>query len=80
MNPFYYIYYTVEKETAFIGGTYEEGEECTGRKTITVYQIANNTPRKRVDIITNKEDSREAIQDWLDDNGYGDIDYIFKQL
>lgn len=63
------LYYTVEKETE-IGN---EEETITGNKTITVYEILNNEPKSIASIdCGNEENSKEKIQEYLDDNGYGD--------
>lgn len=63
------IYYTVELETIDIDGTIE----CNGNKTITVYTIENNEPKQWFDIDCDCSDnSKESINDYLNDNGYED--------
>lgn len=63
------LYYTVEKELQQVG----DFEETTGFKTVTVYDIENNVPTKFFDLeISNDENTKEAINEYLSDNGYGD--------
>lgn len=63
------LYYTVEKETHQVG----EFEEITGYRMITVYEIENNVPTKFFSLETsNDENTEDAINDYLSDNGYGD--------
>lgn len=71
------LYYVVEKELQGNDGF----EETTGHKTITVYEMINNEPKKFTDIdATNNENSKKAIQEYLDDNGCGDDEFEFIQL
>lgn len=71
------LYYVVEKELQGNDGF----EETTGNKTITVYEMVNNEPKKFTDIdAANDENSVEKIQEYLDDNGYGDDEFEFIQL
>ena len=71
------LYYTVEKETHQVG----EFEEITGFKTVTVYDIENNIPTKFFELeISNDENTKEAINDYLSDNGYGDETFELIQL
>ena len=71
------LYYVVEKELQGNDGF----EETTGNKTITVYEMVNNEPKKLTDIdAANDENSQEKIQEYLDDNGYGDDEFEFIQL
>jgi len=71
------LYYVVEKELQGNDGF----EETTGNKTITVYEMVNNEPKKFTDIdAANDENSQEKIQEYLDDNGYGDDEFEFIQL
>ena len=71
------IYYTTEVE--FHDGDYDLGP--TGNKTIATYVVENG---ELVSFFTREVDleciSEEAIQDYLDDNGYGDNSYEFKLL
>lgn len=63
------IYYTVEKETEILN----EEEYITGNKTITVYEIINNKPENLFIVeCGNDENSKEVIQNYLNDNGMGD--------
>lgn len=71
------LYYTIEKETQNIDGI----EECTGHKTIRVYSISHKkvdgfVMEKEFDVeCLNEDNSEEAIQDYLDDNGMGDEEF-----
>jgi len=63
------LYYTVQKETEF----YDDIEECTGIKYISAYSIEDNIPTEFFTVVaSNEDDTEEAINDWLIDNGYGD--------
>ena len=71
------LYYTVEKELQQVG----DFEETTGFKTVTVYDIENNIPTKFFDLeISNDENTKEAINEYLSDNGYGDETFELIQL
>lgn len=71
------LYFTVEKQT----NTYDGVEECVGWKTISVYEILLDRPKLWFEIEAKNEDSSEGvIQDWLDENGFGDRDYEFVRL
>lgn len=71
------LYYTVEKETQ----TIDTIEECTGFKNVTVYEIANDKPKKWFDVdTTNNVSSISEIENWLNDNGFGERKYNFIQL
>ncbi len=64
------LYYTVEKE---IDNT---GESLTGNKTITVYEIVNNEPKKFFGVeCRNEDNTKMEILVYLDDNGYSDDDF-----
>ena len=68
------LYYTVDKELQDVG----EVEETTGNKSVTVYEIENNIPKKFFDLdLVNEDSSEEAIQEYLDDNGFGDDEFEF---
>lgn len=72
------LYYTIVKETTDLGDGFQE---CTGNKTITVYEIENNEPKVFTILDKTLEDnSEEAIQEYLDDNGMGDDEFEFKLL
>ncbi len=65
------LYYTVEKEV-------EADDFLTGLKNVTVYEIINNEPKKFFSLDLSLEDnSKDEIQDYLDDNGYGDDEFEF---
>lgn len=69
------LYYVVEKEIS------SDGESLNGIKTITVYEILDNVPKRLCDIEGSIEDkSIDLIQDYLDDNGMGDDEFEFVQL
>ncbi len=71
------LYYVVERQLEDIDGN----EETTGWKTITVYEIANDIPKMWFDIeCTSNKHSESMIQHWLNDNGFGERQYKFKQL
>jgi len=68
------LYYTVEKELQDLDGF----EETTGNKTITCYDMVNNEPKIFCEIETqNTENSEVEIQEYLDNNGYGDEEFEF---
>lgn len=69
------LYYTVEKQTQ----TIDTVEECTGWKTIIVYEIANDRPKEwfTLENVSNEESSQKAIEEYLEDNGFGDRNYDF---
>jgi len=70
------LYYTVSKE---ISSDLED--ELTGNKTITVYEITNDTPVKFFDVeCQNSDSSTKEIQNYLDDNGYGDDEFELTEL
>lgn len=59
------LYYTIEKEV--------DDDNLTGNKTISVYEIVNNEPKRFFTIdCENEENSKDKINEYLDDNGYGD--------
>ena len=71
------LYFTVEKETE-IGN---EEETITGNKNISVYEIVNNEPNLFATIdCGNEENSKDKINEYLNDNGYGDDEYALKLL
>lgn len=56
-------------------------EETTGWKDIQVYTIEDNEPKMFFPLeLMNEDSTEEEIQNYLDDNGYGDDEYEFKQL
>ena len=64
------LFYTVEIELDFFD---ENDGSLTGNKTVNVYTIVNNDMVKLTDLdLTMECNSELAIQDWLNDNGYGD--------
>ena len=71
------LYYVVHLELQDVG----DSHLTTGNKTIIVYDIIDNIPSNfcelDIDITYN---SKEAIQDYLNDNGHGDETFEFIQL
>jgi hypothetical protein len=66
------LYYTIEKEVD------DTGESLTGNKLITVYEMVNNAPKKFASIDTvNDRNSKSEIQEYLNDNGFGDESFEF---
>lgn len=69
------LYYTIEKEVDDNGGD----EALSGNKTITVYDMVNNEPKKLTDIwCGNEENSKDKINEYLgdEDNGYDEFTLI----
>jgi hypothetical protein len=67
------LYYTIDFEL--------DGGMVAGSKFVYVYEITNNVPTNLTTIECAVEDnSQEKIQEYLDDNGYGDNAYEFIQL
>jgi len=64
------LYYTIEKELQSNG----ECEETTGFKSISLYSIENNTPEiiAQINDVELSTKSTDAIQDYLNDNGFKD--------
>ena len=63
------LYYVVEPQLDCIDGF----RESNGWKTVTVYTIEENVPKQFFEIECGYSDnSLEKIQEYLDDNGYGD--------
>lgn len=72
------LYYVVDKETNDVGG---DCQECTGNKTVTVYNMVNNVPTEFFNLdLELFQNSEEEIQEWLDDNGYGDDEFELIRL
>jgi hypothetical protein len=64
------LYYTVEKQLQDVG---DDIKEATGWKTISLYEITDNEPKKLTDIEADCTDkTTTVIQEWLDENGYSD--------
>lgn len=71
------LYYVVEKSIINIDGVME----CDGYKDISVYEIVNNEPQVFFTLnLLLEENTIDYIQDYLDDNGYGDDEFEFVQL
>jgi len=71
------LFYTVEKQTK----TIDTVEECTGWKTIQIYEIEDNLPKMLMQIEVHNDDSSvEEIQTWLNNNGFDDREYVFVWL
>ena len=72
------IYYVVEKHTRNVG---DDIQELNGLKTITAYTIEENDLELFFDVEgSNSESTKEMINEYLDDNGYGDTEHTLKQL
>lgn len=73
------IFYVVEKELQDVGDI----QETTGHKTISLYSISENKETLEcigtIDCLT-EENSKHKIEDYLEDNGFGDEDIELKQL
>lgn len=68
------LYYTVEKEI-------DEMDFLSGQKNVIVYEIKNDTPIQFFALdLSNEDESEEEIQNWLNDNGYGDDEYKLVHL
>ena len=74
------LYYVVERHL-------DETFSANGLRTIRVYDIVNNVPYTFTSIDASSypegdyfRNDEEEIQEWLDDNGYGDEEYNFHQL
>ena len=65
--PIITLYFVVEKELEDIDGV----ETANGFKEINVYDMVNNKPEVFARLeLTNDENSRDAINNYLNDNGY----------
>ena len=72
------LYFVVEKELRNVG---DDILESTGWKIITVYEIEENKPKKFFSVEAYLSDvSIDSIQNYLDDNGFGDDVFEFVQL
>ena len=71
------LYYTVEKELQQVGDI----EETTGIKTITVYDILDSEIATIVSFeIENDENSKDAINGYLVDNGFEENEFSLIKL
>jgi hypothetical protein len=66
---------------------FDSSDSLNGIRTIDVYSIENNEPRTFAELESLSDDlgdyfksDEEEIQDYLDDNGYGDEEFDFIQL
>lgn len=76
-NSFKPLYFIIEKQLQDVGDV----QETNGLKNIFVYEINNNIPKLIHSIEVSMEDNSEAsIQEYLDDNGYGDTYFKFIAL
>ena len=72
------LYYTINKETNDVGGGFQE---VTGNKEVSVYEIIDNVPTLFFTLdLELSQNSEEEIQEYLDDNGFGDDTFEFIQL
>jgi hypothetical protein len=72
------LYYVVEAE---VTGNWANGFHSTGNIEVTAYEIIDNKPKFfcSIDLIKG-DDVEQEIQDWLDDNGYGDDVFSLHRL
>jgi hypothetical protein len=72
------LYYVVNKQLETIGDI----QEANGFKDITVYEIIDNKPKIfiQIEYVHNYENSETSIQEWLDENGFGDETFKFVGL
>lgn len=64
------IYYTIEKEVAC------DGETLTGNKDVTIYEILDNVPKVLFHLdLSIEENSKDAILEYLNENGFGDDEF-----
>ena len=69
------LYFVIEKEIS------TDDETLTGNKTVSVYEIKDNVPTRFFEVEGDNEDSSsQLIQNYLDDNGFGDDDFELTQL
>ena len=69
------LYYTVEKETITIDSITDHSG-LTGHKTIKIYEIQNDKPKIWFELdVRNEDSSEDEIQNWLNDNGFGEREY-----
>jgi hypothetical protein len=72
------LFYVVRLDLENIDG---EIFETTGIKYVQVYDMVDNVPTKFCDLeIVIEDNSEEAIQEYLDDNGHGDEMFEFVEL
>lgn len=72
------LYYVVSLDLENVDG---DIFETTGIKYVRVYDMVDNVPTKFCDLeIVIEDNSEEAIQEYLDDNGHGDETFEFIQL
>ena len=69
------LYFTIEKELD------STGESITGNKLISVYEVVDNEVKNfcLIDAVI-EDDTFAKIQEYLDDNGFGDDEFVFEQL
>jgi len=71
------LYYVVDLELQDVDGF----KETTGNKYVRVYDLSGVGLEKFCDLeIDITDNSEEAIQEYLDDNGHGDETFEFIQL
>jgi hypothetical protein len=69
------LYYVVDKES------YSGTNELNGLVTVSVYEMIDNKPVVLTTVECTDEDNIEdQIQNYLDDNGFGDDEFNFIQL
>jgi len=68
------IYYTVKKGLQSIDDNMGT-QETTGNKSVLVYTVEHGEVQKFFDLdLLNEECTEDYINDWLEDNGYGEKD------
>ena len=71
------LYYVIDKELQ----SYGDGEETTGFKTVTTYEIFSNELEKCFMLdLENVNDTIQKIKEYLSDNGYGDDEFDLVRL
>ena len=72
------LFYVVDLELEHVDG---DIKETTGNKTVRVYDMENNVPIIFCTLdMVNTQSSEAEIQEYLDDNGFGDDAFEFIEL
>jgi hypothetical protein len=71
------LYYVVDRQFEDIDGF----AEATGYKDVQVYEVLNGEIEKFCYLdLSNEDNTEEAINDYLNDNGFGDDEFELIQL